>query len=397
MKRILSAILVLFFLFTLFGCQNAPAPAGTQKETYPAENTSEPTTEATGHNISSQLPMYTVSLPRTTETTQAEDGKVIFQYIYQNISLILPEAEVADKITIDYLNHLDTISAHTQTAIEDAKQAYITDNNINPHFLQNTYSPFRLDGSVLSLYGDTVSYNGGAHPVYFGQSLNYDIVSGERLLLTDILQNGVTVSELLDKIEYAFSLVRAQLTLFREYEDLLPYFIPTDLSECTNWYFSRPGLSFFFSPGELGPVSSGTISVTIPYRELTKILKDAYFPAEEMHNSGNISAQLFDTEKLSQFERFSELIVQPGSSKILLTANTPMYHIRISETGAANSNAAPTKFDILYAAHTLSSKDAILLEADFSSGQYVISYENFLGVQMFTIRVEGDKVYLDKF
>ena len=398
MRRYIACILLISILILLSGCKEAIAPETAPVTTEPCEQTTSipETTEATlPAQVDTQLPLSTIALPVIEESTTADDGHIVFRYIHQNIALILPEPEVADRIILDYLNALDNVSAHAEAAAEAALQAYAADSGTDAHLLQVLYSPARLDGSILSLFGEQVSYNGGPHAVSSGQALNYDLLTGSRLLLPDILENGVDKNTVLQLLENNLSASAGQL-LFSEYAALLKDLIPTDLSECSNWYFSGEGLVFFFAPGEIGPNSSGTVSAAIPYESLIGILKNAYFPAEIMPGSGTVSAQLFSAENLSKFESFSELILQEGSTKLLLSTDTPVYNLKIEEVSTFNITDGDFSAITLFAAHALSPKDAILLEADLSSSKLILSYRQANGSQVYAIAAENGTVILNK-
>ena len=52
----------------------------------------------------------------------------------------------------------------------------------------------------------------------------------------------------------------------------------TDLSKTNNWNLTEKGLCFSFNTYVLAPHAYGTISVVIPYSELTDILLPQYMP-----------------------------------------------------------------------------------------------------------------------
>lgn len=396
MRKIISVFFVIASVFLLFGCQDTSVPAGTYGETNPATTTTHPTEVTVGQQESLQLPMYTISLPRTTEATTVGDGKIVFRYVYQNISLILPEAEVADRVILDFLNQQDAVSAYAKTAAETAKQSFSNDSQWTPHLLQMLYAPMRLDSGVLSLYGDKVSYTGAAHSVYSGQSLNYDLLTGNRLFLTDIIRNDITTDVLTQQISNTLASLVEEKHLFPSYEGMLSQLIPADLSLYTNWYFSNQGLCFYFTPGEIAPYATGTVVAEIPYDQLTRIMEDAYFPTEIVPESAVINAQLFDSADHAGFSRFSELILQKDAQRILLHADATVYDVKIYEVIASTGITEASGNPVLYAAHTLSANDAILIEADFSAVLLMLTCYTEDGFQLFTITVNDDSVSLNK-
>lgn len=398
MKRTLALILAISTLLLLFGCSNTGASDSTEN-TISTTTATSPVTEATeavlGNEEVTQLPMYAISLPPVTETKTTSDGITVFKYAYQNISLILPEPEVADRIVLNYLNYIDGISTYADSAANTAMQAYSDAEQWSPHLLQMLYSPMRFDASVLSLHGDKVSYTGGAHSVYTGQSLNYDLVTGNALLLTDIMCNEVTDDSLEELIINILSAIKEDKNLFPSYDDILSQLMPEDLTAFQNWYFSGNGLCFHFAPGEVAPFSSGSIIAEIPYNLLTGILQDAYFPAEEMYTDGTIDVQLFADATVSEFNRFSEIILEQSATKFLLYTDAPVYDIRLI-AGSADAEAGDyTQHPTVYAAHTLSAGDAILVEADLSTFHLLLTYRSEDGFTRCSITLDGETILFE--
>ncbi|MBO5867432.1 MAG: hypothetical protein J6Q54_00805, partial [Oscillospiraceae bacterium] len=136
---------------------------------------------------------------------------------------------------------------------------------------------------------------------------------------------------------------------------------------------------------------AGVLYASISYSNLTGYLLDAYFPPETMPGYRDMKAQTFNTEELTEYERFSELILNAGSTKILLSASAPVYDVKIMDYSSFGHSIK----QVMYAAYALSPNDAILLEADFENTKLVISYRNANGTQACLIHVDGDTVTLE--
>lgn len=393
-RFILVALLILSILLTC-GCQSNPAAPESTSGTKPTVATTEATTNTQLETESLQLPMYAISLPQTKKNTTTDDGHIVYRYVSQMISLILPEAEVADRIILDFLTQQDTIDEYAQSASQAALNTY-SGTNEDPHLLQMLYSPMRFDAGILSLYGDKVSYTGGAHSVSSGQSLNYDLLTGNRLTLNDVLNDTLSKEALVKKVTDALSRTAAQKQLFPTYGEMISYLIPSDLSVCTNWYFSDEGLNLYFVPGEIAPYASGSIVAVIPYQELTGLLLDSFFPTEKIPEEGTVSAQIFDTDNLTDFTHFSELILEKGTQKILLHTNATVYDIKITETISSTGTISQDRDPVLYAAYALSKNDAIMIEADFNTTLLRLEYRTKNGVQQYTLAADAESVTLNK-
>ena len=117
MKKFIIGIICFAMMYCICGCSlfttnmSDNSLSTTQPQNNTVETTEqiiEPTTQPEELPVA-QAPMISVSVPITTETESAEDGTIIFKYSYQNISLILPDPDVADKIIIDFLNRIDSL------------------------------------------------------------------------------------------------------------------------------------------------------------------------------------------------------------------------------------------------------------------------------------------------
>lgn len=359
MKRMIYILLAASLC--LCGCTDA-APAQTTIET-----TTTPTTATTPATIIpvKQAPMYAISLPVITEFTNAEDGVSVFSHVYQNISLTLPESEVADKIILDFLNRTDT----TQTAnelSEAAKAAYAQGTGeFMLYMCSTTYEPVRLDSSVLSLVGTVSVFSGGTHPENISTAVTYDLLTGLPLSSSAVLQETVSVDELISLITEA--LAPQADHLYEDYISLVSDKFSGGIDQNPDWYFSTDGLCFFFSPYEIGPFASGTCVATIPYGKLTGILRDAYFPAERDIASGNIQMTPYAEADLSSFTQFTEITTSPGSEKVLLHTDGMVHDIRITQKTVVHPYTSFVPSFTVFAAYTLTPGDAIVLETDRSA------------------------------
>jgi PBP1b-binding outer membrane lipoprotein LpoB len=121
MKRLLILATAVALVLSLSGCmQNAPAPTT-------AESTTQATTQPGNTEVTlpqpAQTPLVAVSLRYITEETYADDGTLIFVNRYPNISLTIPDPDIADKIIVDFLNHTDPQGSAEQVK-QLAKEAY---------------------------------------------------------------------------------------------------------------------------------------------------------------------------------------------------------------------------------------------------------------------------------
>lgn len=377
MKRLLALMLAVSMIVLICGCEKQPQTGNSFEPTQNTQQSTGETTIPSDTVETSQKPMYAISLPPVEQAEKADDGTVIFRCAYQNISLILPEQEVADKIIVDFLGRTDNLVQHADDALDTAKQAYASGGEWNPHLLQLKYSPERLDAGILSLRGEKRSYTGGAHTAYSGESVTYDLLTGKALYLIDIMHDTVTVNSILQLITDALAdrIENDSITLFTTYEETLKQLLGSDLSNYEDWYLSANGLIFYFDPYEIAPFSEGTVTAEIPYDQLTGILKDAYFPAEEDLTNGIVNATLFEDASTDNFTQFSEIVLEEGTTKFLLYADGAVSDITIAAGPIADLSVDSARWDsTVFAAHTLTPGDAIMVEADFTTTALLVGY-----------------------
>lgn len=316
-----------------------------------------------------ELPLLAVSLPVITQSETAEDGTVLFNYTFQNLSLVLPDPEVADNVIVDFLNRIDQTAFEAETirtaAIDDYKNA----DNWNPYLCQITYDPMRIDTGVLSMFGSHVSYSGAVHAGAVYRSVSYDLVTGKALSLDDIFTDSAESSHLCQLVLESLAAQKEEAHLFDGFEITVAERFEKNYRQDKYWFFSNQGLCFFFSPYEIGPYASGAIIAEIPYSKLVGMIDDAYFPTEKESIAGNVFAKPFDNMDQDEFFQFAEVILEEDGTKILLYADKAVYDVRI-ETGSLSSDDGMfTPEHTVFSAYGLSAGNAIMVQASFSQVQ----------------------------
>lgn len=403
MKRYVILILAICIFTHLTGC--ALFPTASPEVTLPPETTAatitpttestqpEPSTDVPGTSV--QIPLASVALPVITESATAADGTVIFNYTYQNIALIAPDPAVADLVIIDFLTRIDATRDTASDIHTMAETAYNGSDNWSPYLCMVSYEPKRIDAGILSLLGAQVSYYGTRHPETVYSAVNYDLITGETLKLNDILAPDVSVNTLLQSTLDALAAREQELYLYGDYEDTVRQLF-SGSSVQSSWYFSNTGLCFYFAPTEIAPYTSGVIAAEIPYDQLAGIIDDAFFPAERDTAAGAVAAQLFTQAELESYSRFSEVVLDAEGDQVLLHADKPVHNIRI-ETGSWSSTGAfYTPQHTVFAASSLSSGDAIMVQALLSETTPALrlSYDTAEETVSVYIAKDGDEVIL---
>ncbi len=306
--------------------------------------------------------MVAVSVPATTQTAAADNGNVIFQYIYQTPYLTMPDADAAEKITIDLLKRIDGTRADADALHAAAKAGYNGSSDWTPYLYQITYSPSRIDPGVLSFFGQNVQYSGASHPDRTATAANYDMLTGDVLTLAGIMAPGVSANDFCELVIAELTANKDALKVYDYFEETVRYRFETDPSQDEGFYFTQEGLCFFFDPMELAPYSSGVVHVEIPYHKLSGLLYDGYFPDEQDYATGTILAHRHSDVKTESFTQIAEITFDPGGEMIFLYSDTSVRNIRI-EAGAWDVlGIAFSPSYTAFAAYSLTPGDAITLE-----------------------------------
>lgn len=316
MKKIFVFMLVLSLL--LVGCKRADTP-----ETTAATETV---------NIDNDIvqmkprPLVAVAVPVTKDAETTEDGTVLFNMATQHIRLTMADSDVAEKVALDFFNRIDQFNTRgeqiRQTAIADYNNADAEIPTYFPYEYAIRYEPKRIDQGVLSFYGSEISYVGGIHPDYHCVSVNYDLITGEVLTLGSILTHEDALPSLKALLLVQLNKLKDDQPLFDNYKDTINHRFEGEESYDEDWFFTTTGLCFYFSPYEIGPYSSGSIIAEIPYEELTGIIADEFFPAEQESADGDIFITPYEEAILSADGQIAELILDPnGKSYIIQTDN----------------------------------------------------------------------------
>lgn len=353
MKKQFAIILALSMAIALVGCTKAPANDPKPTETItPTQTTATTPTAPTG----SAETMIAVDVGVTTQDTTAENGTVLFQRTNQKMHLILNNAEVADKITKDFLNRLD-IEQDAATVEASAKAAYNGNANWMPYFYGLTYNPQRIDQKVLSFYGDKVKFTGAAHPERSRKGANYDLATGDVLTLASIMTTEATTEDFCKLVLDALA-ERAEGDFLREgYAEDVKRRFTADPTQDENWYFTTSGLCFYFDPYEIAPYASGVITAVIPYEKLSTLLQPDYLPAARTFATGKATISDFTPALADSFTHTAELVMDPEGKMYLVHAKGTVQDIRITLNDGDESYT-------VFAANSLSAGEAIMVQAN---------------------------------
>lgn len=218
------------------------------------------------------LPGVTVETSHLQRYT--EDGKTLLVEVYKdNLTLEGRGYEQAAE-TVHRLFYSDeeAVNRMADSLIDSAQEVYELqkDDWFSNYELTTAYEIMRLDTRILSVKGWTYEYTGGAHGNSGSGGITVDLESGQELELSHLMSDHAGF------MDRAQELVLAELDgrkdeLFEDYES----YVRQNL-ETTGWYLNAAGIEFVFTPYEIGPYASGSITVCVPYGEAAEYMKPEY-------------------------------------------------------------------------------------------------------------------------
>ncbi len=380
MKKTLCIILIIFTVFSLCACKSNPE--NTDVNTDPIVNDPSDTTQTTADDAPDdlpefkQLPMVSVSLPVTREIAQADNGTVIFEHCHQSIALSLNDSNVADDVILDFLARVNKTQSYADSVLAQAQRDYSGGSNWIPYQYSISYKPMRIDSGVLSLFGADASYSGSSHPDAHYSAANYNLVTGDVLTLSDILNKNVTATTLSDATLEVLNAQKDEYRLYIGFESVVAERFTRKFTTDEAWYFSNKGLCFYFPPYEVAPYTSGVVVAEIPYEKLIGILKDDYFPAERQPAFGNMLAEAMTAENMSKFTQFSDIILDRNAETFFLYTDYAVYNITL-QTAVMQSGVVNPLYTV-FATTSLTPGDAIMVQGNPSLDAefLILSYES---------------------
>lgn len=304
--------------------------------------------------------MISLSLPEITDTVVAADGVTLFRHTFQDVALSTPNPQISEAVTLDLLQRMD-VHASTVAILEDLTQYYTPGTTWNTLYYDLIYTPTRIDSAVLSLKGTEGIYSGSGQASNAVVCVNYYMPTGSAMTLSQILSEE---SGAQDGLLQALLKVLAQNAvawgLFEDYSEPVIRYFPSYLQQESIWYFSAEGLNICFAPYEIAPQSSSTVIATIPYPDLTGILRSDLLPAEQAQVEASVEITDFANAPLDRYTHFAESILTAEGRNHLIFTDTILYDVRL-ELGALAEDGSFLPTSTVFAANSLCSDQAIRL------------------------------------
>ena len=180
---------------------------------------------------------------------------------YANI--FYQEMDIGEVYSLD----LDEVIKEKQNELlEEIKGENAKESTYNISYKLNFYH------DIVTIYFTVYVYSGGAHDIRYDKTYYYDLNHGKSLKLADLITNE---NEFFKKIS-----ILSKEILENEKKDLIykdTYLVEDGLKptkeKFLNIIFEADSLKIIFPPYQVGPWSSGEITVKIPYQDIAQYLK----------------------------------------------------------------------------------------------------------------------------
>jgi len=218
---------------------------------------------------------YSIGTIEEKYVTQSSKCSVMISI--DTLALILNNDE-QEKIEIyvkDFL--LDTFSTYSdkiKTFISGFKSAYSEYTEDMPRWIwEEQYSTHVLynNNNIISIKLSVFGYTGGAHPYGYLDYLNFDIITGDKIELTDIFKTNYK-----DKLDSIAEIIFREYYGFSDDESLSELGFDFDDNKFTlnnNFSINDNGLYFYYNQYEIACYAAGTFAVEIPYINIKDLIK----------------------------------------------------------------------------------------------------------------------------
>ena len=388
MTKFLTFVVGVWIAFSLIGCGIVQLDQSCVPLSSGCDATID--TPSTIPPSSTALPMNAIALPSVKETVDAEDGTPLVSLTFQHVQVILHNRELEEKIVNDFQSRTGSVLENLSDIEAQARQNHAETEFWSEYFIDISYTPTRLDHSVLSLFGNTSSYSSGAHPSLVTDSVTYDLQTGDKLCLDDILTPECTPDAIYQLV--LKSLEDQADDLYYDYADAIGDRFTGELHAIQDWYFSRSGLCFHFAPYDIAPYSSGTVIAELPYGTLTGILREKYFPTPPTTATGSMYVEPCIEDDSERFSFIADVNLNTEGNELLLYPDATVTDIRI-ETGIRNSETNQYIANgTVFAANTMNIGDAIRLTGNLSDSDSLLRLVYHSGGQTYSAFITYDSV-----
>lgn len=147
----------------------------------------------------------------------------------------------------------------------------MNDGFVQSWSIERKISVIRNSTAILSFEVYEYSYMGGAHGNYVSIYHNYNLKTGEKLTLSDIIEPSKI--DKLTSIGNSIFRKTKGLSETKNLEEVGYWFIDGKFSLNENFIITENSLKFMYNPYEIAPYAEGQTEIEIPYSTIKDILK----------------------------------------------------------------------------------------------------------------------------
>ncbi len=142
----------------------------------------------------------------------------------------------------------------------------------------------RADDKALSAVTGNYWYSGGAHGMSGYSAVNFDIQTGRKLAVEDVIPNTAALpnalaTEMIEQYPHLATVVQDMWSMSLE-DYLASYLTPEEVNDITpefTWTLGYEGVTFYFGAYEIGSYADGNQVVVLTYNEYPELFNSEYF------------------------------------------------------------------------------------------------------------------------
>lgn len=230
-----------------------------------------------GELIEGKAPI--VSITRDGREWSTQDGKYVLYKTYQDIVTVENEGfENLQAALAEYFSPID--EEEHEIFLRYAQEAYDDFDEEKENYFINYYSwqsveLERSDSTVISFDESCSIHTGGVHPYGGCLGVTFDVKTGRKLELADILKDEAgfykaAVDYLTDWLVRNFG----EKSFGQEKRNYVAHTFDEDRT--VNWYLNGAGIVIIYNPYEIEAYSAGVIEITLPYGLFYEYIREEY-------------------------------------------------------------------------------------------------------------------------
>lgn len=154
--------------------------------------------------------------------------------------------------------------AYVESNLESTEEWATQDNTPATSYESTVCDIDYFDGKYVSFTQDSYDYQGGAHGMPVWTAYTFDLETGDRLELTDIISND---EEYLKDIVTKYFAQMINSAPEGYWEDSESYVRERITLDFNNFYLTDSGIVFYLEPYEIAPYAGGFQQVTVSYKD----------------------------------------------------------------------------------------------------------------------------------